>query len=371
MATAAMAASSASLSVTPVGFDGAFTSNSFVFGVMAAFVLSLTLLMALLSFGRRTRDRDPSQSERMRAKGGRRVHAALLAVAEFDLRHRRAILVGFSLLFAASGLGMTRLVVDSNWLEDFSAEMPLRVVTEHVDEVMGGTTNIIYLFDGGGSDAVKEPAVLREIERIQDWADAQDWLVRKTYSIVDIRDEAKLDPGNTEIARSQYIALRNTLSSDRTHMRRHLLPSLLNTVRNNARFLDRVAIFEIGSVYHPQPGQVLPDEPRHLCIVMTGPRETTSWLEGQDRQLLDFYDLKGMVEALCEELGERNVVWERGSHPADHPGRCAQMSVGSEVAGIAGEQGRTVMHLGDATAELGFLLHLGEHVGEEHHLAVV
>ncbi|MBN1582673.1 MAG: phenylalanine--tRNA ligase subunit beta [Anaerolineae bacterium] len=158
-----------------------------------------------------------------------------------------------------------------------------------------------------------------------------------TYSIVDARDDAKLDPGRTEIDRSQYIALRNTLSSDRTHLRRHLLPSVLNAVRNNARFLDRVAVFEIGSVYYPQPGQVLPDEPRHLCIVMTGPRETASWLQGQDRQLLDFYDLKGVVEALCQALGERNVAWERGSYPAYHPGRCAQVSVGGKVVGIAGE----------------------------------
>lgn len=158
-----------------------------------------------------------------------------------------------------------------------------------------------------------------------------------TYSIVDVRDDAKLDPSITEVDRSQYITLRNTLSSDRAHMRCHLLPSLLNTVRNNVRFLDRVAVFEIGSVYLLQPGQVLPDEPRHLCIVMTGPREPTSWLEGQDRQLLGFYDLKGIVEALCEALGDQTVVWERGSHPAYHPGRCAQVSVGGKVAGIAGE----------------------------------
>jgi phenylalanyl-tRNA synthetase beta chain len=158
-----------------------------------------------------------------------------------------------------------------------------------------------------------------------------------TYSIVDIRDEAKLTPGGAEIDAGQYVALRNSLSSDRTHMRRTLLPSLLNAARNNARFLESVTIFEIGSVYHPQPGQVLPDEPRHLCIVMTGPREAPSWLEGQDRQTLDFYDLKGVVDALCAGLGLENVVWERGKHSAYHPGRCAQVRIGEQVVGMAGE----------------------------------
>ncbi|MDJ0850681.1 MAG: MMPL family transporter [Myxococcota bacterium] len=156
------------------------------FGVLAAFVLSLTLLMALLSFGRRTPKRPASDDERMRAKGGRLMNAALLAIAEFDVRHRVPILVGFGALFLFSLAGISRLVVDSNWLDDFSYDVPLKAVTEQVDAVMGGVTNVIYLFDTGEPDGIKDPAVLREIERVQQLADQQDWLVRKTYSIVDI-----------------------------------------------------------------------------------------------------------------------------------------------------------------------------------------
>jgi hypothetical protein len=51
---------------------------------------------------------------------------------------------------------------------------------------MGGTTNIIYLFDSGEPEGIKEPAVLREIERVAAYAETQKPLVRKTYSIVDI-----------------------------------------------------------------------------------------------------------------------------------------------------------------------------------------
>ncbi len=156
------------------------------FGVIAAFFLSLTLLMALLSFGARTPKRPPSEAEALRAKGGRLMHDALLAIARFDVRHRVAILAGFGALFVFSAVGVTRLIVDSNWLDDFSYDVPLKAVTETIDEVMGGVTNVIYLFDAGAPDAVKEPAVLREMERIQTLADEQDWLVRKTYSIVDI-----------------------------------------------------------------------------------------------------------------------------------------------------------------------------------------
>ena len=40
------------------------------------------------------------------------------------------------------------------------------------------------------------------------------------------------------------------------------------------------------------------------------------------------------------------------------------------LAGVAGEEGASVVHLGDAAAEWGALLHLRQLVGEEQHLAV-
>lgn len=156
------------------------------FGVMATFVLSLTLLLALLSFGSRAPKRGTDQAARLRAKGGPRMQAGLAAVAHFNVRHRAALLVAFSALFVVGGLGMARIEVDSNWLDDFSAEMPIKQNTVKVDEVMGGTTNVIYLFDSGEPEGIKEPAVLREIERVASFGELQKPFVRKTHSIVDI-----------------------------------------------------------------------------------------------------------------------------------------------------------------------------------------
>jgi predicted RND superfamily exporter protein len=155
------------------------------FGVFAAFLLSLTLLMAMLSFGRRAPRRPRSGTQRIDAKGGRFVHAGLAAVARFVLRRRVAILVAFAGVFIFSLSGIGRLAVDSNWLDDFSDELPLKASTIRVDEVMGGVANLVLLFDSGEADAIKEPAVLGEVARIQEWANTQD-LVRKSYSIADI-----------------------------------------------------------------------------------------------------------------------------------------------------------------------------------------
>ncbi len=157
-----------------------------------------------------------------------------------------------------------------------------------------------------------------------------------TYSLVDIEDEAKLYPQGPAPDPSRYLQLLNPLAANRAYLRQTLLPSLLNTLRENLRFLDRVAIFEIGAVYLLVDGQTLPDEPLRLGIAMTGPREPESWLPDRQTTPLDFYDLKGVVEALLAGLGLTGT-FDRGQHPAFHPGRCAQVSVNGNVLGVMGE----------------------------------
>ncbi|MFN2269426.1 MAG: phenylalanine--tRNA ligase subunit beta [Anaerolineae bacterium] len=156
------------------------------------------------------------------------------------------------------------------------------------------------------------------------------------YSLVNVEEEGQLWLTDTSAAPSQYLRIINPLSAERAYLRQTLLPSLLNTTRENLRFLDRTAIFEIGAAYLPVEGQTLPEEPRRLSIVMTGPREPEAWMAGQDRKPMDFYDLKGIVEALLSGLGLRGT-FEQGQHPALHPGRCAQVRVEDNIVGTLGE----------------------------------
>jgi len=171
-----------------------------------------------------------------------------------------------------------------------------------------------------------------------------------TYSLVDIEGEEELWPEGSRSAPGNCLRVLNPLSAGRAYLRRTLLPSLLRTTHENLRFLDRVKIFEVGAVYLPVEGRTLPDEPRRLGIVMTGPREARSWLAGQDRTLVDFYDLKGVVEALLAGL-RLEGTFDPAEHPSFHPGRCAQVSVGGKAVGVMGELHPSVREAFDLPAQ--------------------
>ena len=113
----------------------------------------------------------------------------------------------------------------------------------------------------------------------------------------------------------------NAMSADLSVLRTTLLPSLLETTRASLRHRDRVAIFELARVYLP-PLQPLPTERPRLGIVLTGPFAPVAW--HQPARPADFFDLKGMIEAV---LGRFSLQLEVAPTTADgfHPGRCAEI----------------------------------------------
>ncbi|MEA3345327.1 MAG: phenylalanine--tRNA ligase subunit beta [Chloroflexota bacterium] len=156
------------------------------------------------------------------------------------------------------------------------------------------------------------------------------------YSLTSPEAEARLWPAGSQPPEKEYVRLRNPLTSDRTVMRRTLMPGLLGTIASNQRYVDRVAIFEVGRVYLPREGQVLPDEPNRLGIALTGPRFSASWLTSEEGDL-EFFDLKGIIEALLERLGVSGASFVPIEHPTFQPGRVAQLEVDGMELGLLGE----------------------------------
>ncbi len=154
-----------------------------------------------------------------------------------------------------------------------------------------------------------------------------------TYRLTSPEREARLLGTQDE---AQYIRLINPIAPERRVLRRNLLVSVLEIAERNARQRSRLALFEIGPVFLPRPGE-LPLEHPWLAIVMSGERMPLSW-DGTEPQTFDFFDLKGTLEVLLERLGCEEVLWHPEREVAYlHPGRAARLEVQGERLGYAGE----------------------------------
>jgi phenylalanyl-tRNA synthetase beta chain len=137
-----------------------------------------------------------------------------------------------------------------------------------------------------------------------------------------------------------YVQLVNPIIGDRDVLRKSLLSSVLEVVERNVRLQERMAFFEIGAVFLPVAGEVLPRESRRLATVLVGARALPGW-QTADSSAMDFFDLKGILVALVSELhlevDEGNLVFEPFNHPSFHPGKCARVQLCGKVLGVMGE----------------------------------
>ncbi|CAL9404405.1 Phenylalanine--tRNA ligase beta subunit [Streptomyces sp. enrichment culture] len=159
----------------------------------------------------------------------------------------------------------------------------------------------------------------------------------------------------------RVVKLTNPISDEEPALRTSLLPGLLGALRrNDGRGSHDLALFETGLVFHPRDEQrttaqlpvdrrptdeelaaldaALPDQPRHVAVVLAGAREQAGWW-GRGRPA-DWADAVEAARTVAREAGAELVV-RKGQYGPWHPGRCAELAVtvdGTEqVVGHAGE----------------------------------
>lgn len=157
-----------------------------------------------------------------------------------------------------------------------------------------------------------------------------------TYRLTSPEREARRLPPGAPQDDHPYVCIANPIASDRYVMRHSLLASMLEVVERNFRVQSRQGIFEIGPIYLASEEGSLPDEPQRLVIALIGPRSMTGW-QPADQSAMDFYDLKGILEAVFADLHVSDIRWSPGEHPSFHPGKCARISIGERTVGIFGE----------------------------------
>lgn len=154
------------------------------------------------------------------------------------------------------------------------------------------------------------------------------------YSFVDARWERELAGCDNPIK------LLNPIASQLDVMRTSLIGSLIQVLRYNlARKTARVRVFELGKVFLRDASVVESDttiagiaQPLRLAGLASGPAAQLQW--GAAERSVDFYDVKGDIEAL---LAPRVATYVAAEHPAMHPGRSARIEIDGVVIGHVGE----------------------------------
>ena len=138
-------------------------------------------------------------------------------------------------------------------------------------------------------------------------------------------------------SRSVQVKILNPLSEDQSVMRTSLVPSLLETVARNLNYRSSdLSLFELRPIFLTQPENGQCSEPLSLTAVMSGQREPEGW--AQSSAVVDFYDIKGVVEEILAEVNIYNVSFDSSfSQPYLHPGKSCRLMVGKQLLGFLGE----------------------------------
>lgn len=151
-----------------------------------------------------------------------------------------------------------------------------------------------------------------------------------TYSFVN-PDAAVRDTG---IGPDQLVCPTNPISNELGAMRPTLIPGLLQTAAHNiARNQIDLHFFEMGRIIVHAPG--FPEERQQVGIILSGRRNPERF--GREKEeIIDFFDIKGVLDGWLEARGYRSSVCRPAEHPAFTPGRCAMLKVGDREVAVLG-----------------------------------
>ncbi|MEG0867193.1 MAG: phenylalanine--tRNA ligase subunit beta [Hafnia sp.] len=152
-----------------------------------------------------------------------------------------------------------------------------------------------------------------------------------TYSFVDPKIQALLHPSEASLI------LPSPISVEMSAMRLSLWSGLLSAVvYNQNRQQSRVRLFETGLRFIPDSAANLGiRQDVMLAGVIAGNRYEEHW--NLERQVVDFYDLKGDLEAILDLTGKLDdVQFKAEKNPALHPGQSAAIYLAGKRVGFIG-----------------------------------
>jgi phenylalanyl-tRNA synthetase beta chain len=157
---------------------------------------------------------------------------------------------------------------------------------------------------------------------------ARDYQEVITYSFIEPSINAFFSAG-------QAVEVLNPISADMSVMRESLLPGLLQSLQHNSKRQQlRIRLFERGLAFGHSDSEGEYPQTEHLAGLIYGPRANEAWTGSRD--WVDFYDLKGDLEALLKGVpGDLNFLPETQISYL-HPGQAAKVLLDDEEVGLIG-----------------------------------
>ncbi len=127
--------------------------------------------------------------------------------------------------------------------------------------------------------------------------------------------------------RRQSFKILNPLGEDTSIMRTTILPSMLEILTRNYNYRNQSArLYEVGRTYQEGGNDGLAVENKVLSM----------GAYGED---MDFFTLKGAVEAILNDIRAEDIRFEKPcqNNPSYHPGRCADVYAGGRRLGVLGQ----------------------------------
>lgn len=161
--------------VFPIKYFGVFTA----FGVMAAMLFSLLLIpAAILIFG--FKKRKPKKKHNNKAK-----NIFAHTFAQSVITHKTTTLLTTIIIVGVSLFGITKVWINSSFLDKFEKDSAIVLTDTFINKHFGGTSRLNVVLEGAEKGALKNPAVLKLMDKMQQEINAELSVVGNTFSLAD------------------------------------------------------------------------------------------------------------------------------------------------------------------------------------------
>lgn len=163
--------------VYPIKYFGLFSA----FGVLVAFILTILVIPAgILLFGL-----PKIKTRTENKKSSNKTHSGAYKISDYLVKHKWQTYLTTIAVIVLSIYGMTKVWIDSSFLEKFEKDSEIVLTDKFINENFGGTSTLNVILEGNTPDAFKQPHALNQVLEMQDDVENSLDLVGDSFSLAD------------------------------------------------------------------------------------------------------------------------------------------------------------------------------------------